>query len=81
MRVFVTKYALTDGIQEGEADETVHGTSFLVKLPGRHFHAYFSPRDCFTDYELAVKRANEMRVKKIASLKEKIAKLESRVFK
>lgn len=70
---WVTKYALTTGIEkvEGEADDNhlrydKYGSAF-----GNDWHR---TRDA------AVKRAEEMRLKKIASVKKQLEKLEKMRF-
>lgn len=76
MIAWITKYALTEGIQcrevEGSAHDMVMDRSgnhpmFFHKV-GREFH--FTP-------ESALHRAEEMRHKKIESLKKQIKKLEA----
>lgn len=86
MKVWITKYALTDGISDGEiiAEHKIRENPIEYKsrylcrskdgdqcLDGGDF--------CFT-YELAVQKAEEMRQKKIASLKKQIEKLERMRF-
>ena len=82
MKVWITKYALTDGIIEGEVIEkhTIRENPVETKI--RYFcrskdgDQYLDGGDfCFT-YELAVQKAEEMRQKKISSLKNQIEKLE-----
>ena len=86
MKVWITKYALTDGIIDGEiiAEHKIRENPIEYKsrylcrskdgdqcLDGGDF--------CFT-YELAVQKAEEMRQKKIASLKKQIEELKKRRF-
>lgn len=80
MKAFITKYALTEGIQEKEGK--LHRGIFSI--PGSHsglpFTSYFHNREFFLEREEAVKRAEVMRTKKLASLKKQIAKLEGMKF-
>lgn len=77
MRVWITRYALTGKIQEIEAEKV--GESYarqLLPSPGR----WHGPGDWHTTREAAVKRAEQMRTKKIASLKKQIERLEGLKF-
>jgi hypothetical protein len=88
--VYVTKYALTKGIIEGDVDQTK--TSESCRLMGNDAWVvalvetragsdwFMRGRSCFDDYSAAVARAEEMRTAKIASLKKQIAKLEKLRF-
>ena len=71
MRIWITKYALTDGIleQEGEKldDSTVRVGLLYLHREGVDWH---------TSRESAIARAEVMRKKKIESLRKQIAKLE-----
>ena len=77
MKIYVTKYALTAGIKEHEAE--IDGSMATVRNPGfvaQHFHGndwHYGPR-------CASERAEEMRIAKIASLRKHIAKLEAVKF-
>ena len=79
MKVWITKYALTDGIIEvdSEQDRLTYG---LVVTEGAFKNEWFNRRDCFTSRTSAIKKAEEMRQKKIASLKNQIEKLEKMRF-
>lgn len=79
MKVWITKYALTSGIEE------LHGgqhwssaTRFVTKRHGWDW--VFKRPDWHTTKEEAIARAEEMRTKKIANLKEQISKLEKLKF-
>lgn len=78
MKVWITKYALTKGIVETETETqnpvwTVfkNNTMLYTKNIGKDFH---------TSKEEAKLKAEEMRQKKIASLKKQIEKLEKMRF-
>ena len=88
MKVYITKYALTDGIYECEARKPYEysegyqtdGTdeSKAVKVgfrQGLFFKGQWTNSAC-----KAVERAKEMRDKKLQSLKKQIEKLESMRF-
>jgi hypothetical protein len=79
MKAYITKYALTNGIfkTDGEINENYPS---MFSLPGTH-HSFFNEgKEWHRTLEGAVARAEEMRVKKIASLKKQIAKLEKMTF-
>ena len=81
MKVWITKYALTRGIEEITSDDVsrmliekngdlvMYGKSCM--LPVRYNTDNYS-----LDKESAIKKAEEMRKKKIESLKKQIEKLE-----
>lgn len=73
MQVYISKYALTQGIIETEAEVG----SLMIKTKT---HGYLHDREWHKTREEAVKRAEEMRVKKITSLKKKITQLEKMRF-
>ena len=75
--VFVTKYALTTGITCNLV--TMYGPNMVCE-EGRKSLMSYHGKDWHTTFEDAVARANEMREKKIKSLKKQIAKLEGLVF-
>ena len=78
MKVWITKYALTDGIIETEG-KNISSESFRI-TEGNFKDSWFSSKDCFTDKKSAIKRAEEMRQKRIKSLKKQIEKLEEMRF-
>ena len=80
--VWVTKYALTEGIIEARVEE----------MDGRYVHVYWPGgysgramfvfgKDAFDDLDLAWKKTEDMREKKIISLKRQIKKLENQEIK
>lgn len=82
MKVWITKYALTKGIFEAETvnhstDNTVN-VHYMGEL-SYCIHWFCRPDWCET-HERAVARAEEMRAKKIESLKKQITKLENMKF-
>ena len=80
MKVWITKYALTDGIIYTEGIEMLGGiwvTDEKVYLGRNHF--FVGNEYCKTK-EQAIQKAEEMRQEKIASLKKQIEKLERMRF-
>jgi hypothetical protein len=73
--VFVTKYALSAGIEEVRAEVTDNGYAYR-----NGWRQQYSPGDWHRTRAGAVKAAEAMRAKKIASLKKQIAKLEKLTF-
>jgi hypothetical protein len=79
MKVWITKYALTSGIFEVDAETCTSPSLIAVRKPGE-LTAYFHNNDWHKSKEDAIARAEEMRAKKIASLRKSIAKLEAMSF-
>lgn len=76
-KVFITKYALTTGIKEIEAD--IIRSRFEDR---EYLCSYFRiGENAFTDKSEALKKAEEMKIRKIASLRKQIEKLEKLSFK
>lgn len=81
MKVWITKYALTNGVIENDAeicidaDETGNMISCGI---GNYYHG--EGKEWHKTKESAIKKADEMRQKKIESLKEQIEKLERMRF-
>lgn len=81
--VFITKYALSDGIKEVELLDTSHeGRMATVQFreaknwdSGRAYF-YGEGKDWHRTKDAAIARAEEMRTKKIASHNKSIAKLQ-----
>lgn len=75
---YLTKYALTEGIKEVACARPPSGYGYLH--PENNLMAYKAGRDIFESKADALKRAEAMRIKKIASLRKQIAKLEKLSF-
>lgn len=75
---WVSKYALTDGVMTANGDPYVFDERF-INLDGR-WSSFRLGRDVHTTEAEAKKAAESMRLKKIASLKKQIAKLEELKF-
>ena len=83
--VWVTKYALTSGIKKMQVricegiDENMVATIGSFSLPAQHFHV--EGRDWHRTHEGAIAKAEEMRLKKIATLQRQIGKLNKMNFR
>lgn len=78
-KVFITKYALTKGIIEVEAElhkSSYNGELFIMN----DYCSHYIGKGAFLDKSDALKKAEEMRKKKISSLKKQIGKLEKMTF-
>ena len=75
--VYVTKYALTKGIEYIEVSETIFPdlVEENIRYP-RNFHI----GDWFENKEDAIKNAEEMRIKKLQSLDKQIKKISKLKF-
>lgn len=72
---YITKYALTAGILEVEAEWTEGSDMVAYKTRGSSFTQYAHPTDWHRDLDSAMARAEVMRTKKIASLHKSIEKM------
>ena len=80
-KVFITKYALTSGIKEVETE--IHKSTFkdcpnYVRDSAYSFH--YIGKDAFLNKSEALQKAENMRKKKIASLRKQIEKFEKLSF-
>lgn len=81
MKVFITKHALTLGVVEIEA-EIIHLQNYtLCKGNYNGFKNCFLKGDFHFTKEAAIKKAEEMRLKKIASLEKQLVKYKNKRFK
>lgn len=76
-KVYITNYALTDGIKEYPAELTEPGTALVVT---KYNTWHFPKGKYFLTLEDAKKDAEKIRLKKIDSLKKQIEKLEKMEF-
>jgi len=82
-KVYITKYALTTGImyRNGEISES---RPDVVFIPGNQaectYGQYFHPNEWHRTWESALKRAEEMRRRKIVSLNKQLTKLHDLKF-
>jgi hypothetical protein len=81
MKVYITKYALTQGIYEAEAERCTDISPTMIELrnPG-YVTETFHGNDWHETKEEAVARAEEMRLARVKSLEKSIAKLRKLVF-
>lgn len=79
-KVYITKYALSTGIEKinTELCESDIDNRYYVQIA---YNKYYIGIDAFTVESQAIEKAEEMRIKKIASLKKQIEKLEKLNFK
>ena len=83
MKAYITKYALTSGIMEVEAEQSSVAPSMVTwKRPGDwgSSAAHGEGKDWHRTKEAASAKAEKMRLDKIVSLKKSIKKLESLKF-
>lgn len=78
MKAWISKYALSKGIIETEIDEQTPGITFFSN--NMHFDSNSVGIYWHRSKKGALLRAEEMRQKKIASLKKQIEKLEKMKF-
>ena len=86
MKVWITRYALTSGIEEIDSEKVLRlsidedGFLTIVRNKSNYYMEGFGKQDYKLDKQSAVAKAKEMRQKKIASLKNQIEKLEKMRF-
>lgn len=85
MKVWISKYALTQGIFEAEVTSNcldVDPTGNMIATCEGSYMAHYhgEGREWHKDKQSAIAKAEEMRKKKIASLKKQIEKLEKMEF-
>lgn len=82
MKVYITKHALTHGIKEvNDACEKTEMSLILVPSMGVFAYFHGEGREWHRTREAAVKRAEQMRAAKLASLRRQIDRLERMEFK
>lgn len=84
MKVYITKYAMTEGILEREAkivDYLDGDQSVMVTLfPSHTYDTLLARWEYFETREAAVGIANKMKEKKIASLEKQLQKIKALQF-
>lgn len=78
MKVWITRFALTKGIIETDAEVCIAGGGSMIKTVNL---GYFHKSDWYKEKSQAICRAQLMREAKIKSLKKTIEKLYSMEFK
>ena len=83
MKVFVTKYALSSGIQEVEGELAASTPSMFCQKTTSGWTTYYhgEGKKWHRTKEGALAKAEAMRVAKIASLRKQITKLQEMTFK
>ena len=79
MKVYITKYALSKGIQEYEVP-VIDPNSYHVSINHAMYQQHFFEPDWHTDKKSAIQQAESMRVKKLDWLHSKIFKLRGLKF-
>jgi hypothetical protein len=80
MKVWITKYALTAGIEVAEVEAPEAKYPRMVVVRTGHCPQYFHLPDWHTDRKDAVARAEEMRKKKVISLEKQLNKCRAMKF-
>jgi len=81
MKVYITKYALTCGIQEKEVEDYGDGTVGLSDGSAGRNYFHGEGRQWHRTIESAIEKAEDMRRKKIRSLNNALDKLKELKFK
>ena len=79
--IYITKYALTIGVDEADAE--ISGGCAVVRKgsrPDQYLDQYFHEGEWHITKTAAVAKAEDMRKRKIASLQRSIAKMEKLTF-
>jgi hypothetical protein len=79
MKLFITKYALTKGIEEMECEKS-RSIETLVSSKVNGYPVCFHKGEWHETRAAAVFKAEEMRKSRIASLKQQLKKLENMKF-
>lgn len=77
MKVYITKYALTQGILEKDLEVSPAYYNDKIFYATEGFYSYRIGTEAFLNIEDARKNAEERKLKKIESLKKQIKKLET----
>jgi hypothetical protein len=78
MKIFCTKYALTKGIEELQAEKC--GNNMVRVEAEWSYYLHGEGKEWHSTLESAIKKAEEMKLKRIASLKKSLNKLECMRF-
>lgn len=80
MKIWISKYALSGGITEHECDPPKDGSYYVYPRGETEYVSFKLGRDAHATPEEAAQAAEAARVKKIASMRKQIAKLEKLTF-
>lgn len=80
VKVWITKYAMTSGVFTAEAERAGNMGCIVRSVKRSRFTGWFQGNDWHTDEAKAIERFNQMKQKKIASLKKQLAKVEALEF-
>lgn len=80
MKIWISRYALSDGITEHECDPPNERGQVFPGTPFASYYGFTLGKDAHASKEDAVKAAESQRKKKIASLRKQLAKLEAMTF-
>ena len=78
--VWVSKYALTEGVRAWRVRDCGHGMVQTIKDDGSPGWGYFHKGDWHETREEAAVKAEQIRLRKIISVKKQLAKLEALSF-
>lgn len=81
MKIYCTKWCLTEGIEEFETESDGEDGYVRIHRNGASFDQWISRNHWHCARSDAVEQANRMRRKRIASLRKQLAALESQAFK
>jgi len=82
MIIYITKYALTDGILEAEATISDNSPEMaVVRSKDYNIDQYFHKNEWFYELEQAISNSRNRQRKKLVSLKRQIEKLKRTDFK
>lgn len=76
-RYYITKYAMTSGIQEVEGQEVGHG---MVSISNGGYTQYFHAGEWHISITSAIEKAEELKAKKIATLNRQLERAQDVVF-
>lgn len=81
MKVWITKYALTHGISECEAERCSNINNEMIEIIGSPYEYYHGEgKEWHLTKESAINKAEEVRDKKIKTLQKQLEKLQNMKF-
>jgi len=79
MKIYVTKYALTKGIQKYEGEPYENGISIIYNNDFPNGYSLMFPCDHHATMSAAITRAKQMQAKKVKSLEKQLEKIKALV--